>query len=444
MSAPTKTEGTEALFHPDTYVTGVPHELMGQLRREHGVVWVPEPAVDNWPAGPGFWAVLRYADVETVLRSPQVYSSSRGLTQIYDAPPPLLPPLRKMMINMDPPDHSRLRGLLTKAFAPRAVAQLEERIGGYARELVSAIVDRGSCDFARDLAADLPLLTLSDILGVPESDRWLMFDWSNRVIGVQDAEYQASSEFDTSGATEMAIRALRVRPDPDENGRMPDSRVPSGMADLYAYAAELAQYRRKEPGNDIMSLLMQQVDSEGGRVSNDEFEKLFWLFSVAGNETVRNALPGGMYALLSHPDQYAKLRADRLLLNSAVEEMLRWWSPVTQFRRTAARDTTLAGVEIREGDKVVVYFASANRDETVFSDPDSFDITRNPNPHIAFGHGPHFCIAAQLARVQMRALFGAVLEVLGEVAADGPPERLRSNFQNGIKHLPIRWTTPEI
>jgi len=434
--------GTEALVHPDTYLAGVPHDLMARLRREHGVVWVPEPAVDEWPAGPGFWAVLRYADVETVLRSPQVYSSSRGLTQIYDAPPPLLPPLRQMMINMDPPDHSRLRGLLTKAFAPRAIAKLEERIGGYARDLVGAVAGRGRADFARDIATDLPLLTLAEILGVPEGDRRLMFDWSNRVIGVQDAEYQASNEFDTSGATELAKRALLVRPDPDENGRMPDSRLPSGMADLYAYARELAQYRREHPGDDIMSLLMQQVDSDGGRVTIEEFEKLFWLFSVAGNETVRNALPGGMYALLSHPDQYAKLRADNTLVNSAVEEMLRWWSPVTQFRRTANHDTALAGVDIKEGDKVVVYFASANRDETVFTDPDSFDITRDPNPHLAFGHGPHFCIAAQLARVQMRALYSAVLEVLGEVNADGEPVRLRSNFQNGIKHLPIRWNVP--
>ncbi|MFI7067118.1 cytochrome P450 [Kribbella sp. NPDC050124] len=440
MSAVT---GTETLMHPDTYVTGVPHDLMARLRREHGVVWVPEPAVDEWPAGPGFWAVLRHADVETVLRSPQVYSSSRGLTQIYDAPPPLLPPLRQMMINMDPPDHSRLRGLLTKAFAPRAIAKLEERIGDYARDLVGAVADRGRADFARDIATDLPLLTLADILGVPEGDRWLMFDWSNRVIGVQDAEYQASNEFDTSGATELAKRALLVRPDPDENGRMPDSRLPSGMADLYAYARELAQYRREHPGDDIMSLLMQQVDSDGGRVTIEEFEKLFWLFSVAGNETVRNALPGGMYALINHPDQYARLRADHTLVNSAVEEMLRWWSPVTQFRRTANQDTTLAGVDIKDGDKVVVYFASANRDETVFTDPDSFDVTRDPNPHLAFGHGPHFCIAAQLARVQMRALYGAVLEILGDVKADGEPVRLRSNFQNGIKHLPIRWDVPQ-
>jgi cytochrome P450 len=428
-----------AIVDPDTYVDGVPHELFAELRRAAPLVWVDEPPIDNWPAGPGFWAVLRHAEAAQVLRTPQVFSSSAGLTQIYDAPPPLLPALRTMMINMDPPEHSRLRGSLTKAFTPRAVSLLEERIRHRANALVDEVADRGSCDFARDIATDLPLYTLADVLGVPESDRWLMFDWANRVIGVLDDEYHDSSAFDVSGASEMAKRALKVRPKPDANGRMPDSRRPDGMADLYAYARELGEYRRREPGNDIMSLLMQQVDDEGGRVSIEEFERLFWLFSVAGNETVRNGLPGGMHALLEHPEAYARLRADRSLLNGAVEEMLRWWSPVIQFRRTAVADVSVGGVDVKAGDKVVVYFSSANRDERVFAAPDQFQLDRDPNPHLAFGHGPHFCVAAQLARVQMRAIFTAVLDRLGEVELAGEPVRLRSNFQNGIKHLPIRW-----
>jgi cytochrome P450 len=211
------------------------------------------------------------------------------------------------------------------------------------------------------------------------------------------------------------------------------------MADLYAYARELGEYRRRHPGDDVMSILMQQVDTEGGRVTIEEFEQVFWLFSVAGNETVRNALPGGLFALLSHPEEHRRLRAHPELLGGAVEEMLRWWSPVTQFRRTAAVDTTIGDVPVRAGDKVVVFFASANRDERVFADPDRFDITRSPNPHLAFGHGPHFCIAAHLARTQLRAMFEAVLARFGEVELAGEPERLRSNFQNGIKHLPVRW-----
>jgi cytochrome P450 len=429
-----------AIVDPDTYVDGVPHELFAELRRTAALVWVEEPPIDNWPAGPGFWAVLRHAEAASVLRTPQVFSSSAGLTQIYDAPPPLLPVLRTMMINMDPPVHQRIRGLLTKAFTPRAVGLIEERIRKRATALVDAVADRGSCDFARDIAADLPLYTLADTLGMPESDRWLMFDWANRVIGVLDDEYHNSTAFDPTNASDMAKKALAVRPKPDADGRMPDSRRPDGMADLYAYARELGEYRRHNPGDDIMSLLMSQVDDDGGRVSVEEFERVFWLFCVAGNETVRNALPGGMLALLQHPQAFAQLRADRSLLPGAVEEMLRWWSPVIQFRRTAIADSSVGGVDVKAGDKVVVYFSSANRDETVFAAPDQFDIHRDPNPHLAFGHGPHFCVAAHLARVQMRAMFEAVADRLGEVELAGDPVRLRSNFQNGIKHLPIQWS----
>ena len=433
---------TTAAFHPDTYVRGVPHELFAELRRAGGVAWVPEPPIDGWPPGTGYWGVFNHPDAETVLRTPSVFSSSRGLTQIIDAPPPMLPPLRKVMINMDPPEHSRLRGLLTKAFAPRAVARLEAGISELARGRVAAVRDRGECDFARDIGADLPLLSLAEILGVPESDRWLMFDWSNRVIGILDAEYTASNEFRLHNGSELAQRALKERPKPDANGRMPDARLPNGMADLYAYARELAVYRRANPGNDIMSLLLEQVDAEGGRVSVEEFQHLFWLFCIAGNETVRNALPGCLYGLLGAPDAHRDLLEDRSLLPTAVEELLRWWSPVIQFRRTAIQHTSLSGVDIHEGDKVVVYLASANRDETVFTAPDEIDIRRRPNPHVAFGHGPHFCVAAQLARTQVRAVLNAALDGLPGLELAGPPDRLRSNFQNGIKHLPIKWTLP--
>ena len=430
---------TAAILHPDSYVKGVPHDAFARLRKDAAVVWVDEPAIDHWPAGPGHWAVLRHADVDRVLRTPKVFSSWLGLTQIYDAPPPFLPYARKQMINMDPPEHSRLRGLLTKSFTPRAVAKIEERIRSRARDLVDAVADDGQADFAKQIAADLPLLTLADILGVPESDRWLMFDWANRVIGILDDEYTASDTFDAAEATDMARAALTARPAAGPDGRLPDARTPAGMADLYAYARELGEYKRRRPGDDVMSILMQQADEAGGRVSAEEFENIFWLFSVAGNETVRNALPGGMLALLQNPEAYQRLRADRSLVPGAVEEMLRWWTPVIHFRRTATEATEIAGQPVKAGDKVVVYFSSANRDERVFADPDRFDITRSPNPHLAFGHGPHFCIAAHLAREQMRAMFGAVLDRFSEIELAGEPVRLRSNFQNGVKHLPIRW-----
>jgi cytochrome P450 len=387
--------------------------------------------------------VLRHADVKAVLRHPEVFSSQLGATQIRDpATPEALAYVRRMMLNLDPPEHSRLRGLLNRAFTPRAIARLEEQIDRWARELVAGVAPDGEGDFAK-IAADLPLLTLAEVFGVPAEDRWLMFDWSNRVIGYQDPDYAVSSVATAAGggrSTEMAQRALALRPAPDAAGRMPDPRTREGMPDLYAYANALGEYKRRHPGHDVMSNLMAHVDDAGGRVSIEEFENLFWLFSVAGNETLRNGIPGGLVALLANPDAQRRLRADRARLAGAVEEMLRWWTPVMHFRRTAAVDTELAGVKIRAGDKVVAWFAAANRDPAVFPDPDSFDPARSPNEHLSFGHGPHFCLGARLARVQMRAMFGAVLDLLGEIEPAGEPVRLRSNFQNGIKSLPVRWS----
>jgi cytochrome P450 len=418
-----------AIVDPDTYLTGVPYELLAWLRRESPVVRVDD-----------FWAVLRHADVRHVLRDPQLFSSRLGGTQIRDpATQADLAYVRAMMLNSDPPDHARLRNLLTKAFTPRAVARLTTRIQEWARDLVAAVAGRGECDFATEVAADLPLRTLADVFGVPEQDRGLMYDWSNRVIGYQDAEYAVSATVRAADLTDLAKGVLGLRPTPGPNGEMPDPRSRNGMPDLYAYANALGDDKRHHPGDDVMSTLMRHVDDNGGRVSLAEFENLFWLFSVAGNETLRNGLPGGLLALLEHPAQYRRLRADRSLLPGAVEEMLRWWTPVMHFRRTATADTRLGGVDIRAGDKVVVWFSSANRDESVFADPDTFDIGRAPNDHLAFGHGPHFCLGAPLARIQMRAMFDAVLDQLGDVELAGEPVRLRSNFQHGVKHLPIRW-----
>ncbi|MEC3980287.1 cytochrome P450 [Amycolatopsis sp. H20-H5] len=418
-----------ALVDPETYVTGVPHELLGELRRESPVVRVD-----------GAWMVLRHADVRHVLRNPRLFSSQLGGTQLRDpATEEDLRYVRRMMLNMDAPDHPRLRGLLTRAFTPRAVGELTDRIRGWAQHLVAAVAGRGECDFAAEIAADLPLLTLAEVFGVPEQDRRLLYDWSNRVIGYQDPDYAASATARAEDVTELARGALAVRPVPGPGGELPDPRSRSGMPDLYAYAHALGEHKRRHPGEDVMSNLMRHVDDEGGRVSIEEFENLFWLFSVAGNETLRNGLPGGLLALLSDRRQYRRLLADRSLLPGAVDEMLRWWTPVMHFRRTAAEDTRLSDVDIRAGDKVVVWFSSANRDGTVFAEPDRFDPARTPNEHLSFGHGPHFCLGAQLAKVQMRALFEAVLDQLGEVELAGEPVRLRSNFQNGVKSLPIRW-----
>ena len=434
---------TEVVYDPATYVGGVPYQALARLRRESPVAWTQEIPVLGWPGGPGFWLVLRHADVEQVLTQPQLFSSWLGATQIRDpATPAALGYVRQMMLNMDPPRHSRLRRLLARSFTPRAVAGLEQRIRAYARSLCDRVLagERGECDFAKDLAADLPLLTLADALGVPEQDRWLLFDWSNRVIGYQDPDYASSAEFDSSGGTPMAREAVALRPAPDSRGRMPDPRTREGMPDLYAYAHLLAGEKRRRPGHDVMSILLAQVDDDGGQVSVEEFENMFWLFAVAGNETVRNGLPGGCIALLDHPAAQQELRADPALMPRAVDEMLRWWTPVMTFRRTAAAGCELAGQRIREGDKVVVSFASANRDEAVFAGADGFDIHRHPNPHLVFGHGPHFCLGAHLARTQMAALLREVLARTSTLRCAGEPSFLRSNFQRGVKRLPIAWS----
>jgi cytochrome P450 len=428
-----------AVVDPATYQHGPPFELLRQLRDDAAVVWVDEPALHGLPAGPGFWLVLRHAEVERVLRDPATFSSWLGATQVRDAQD--LEWVRRMMLNMDPPDHSRLRRMLSRSFTPRAVAALTAGIERTAAGLVDRMIGgaaSGRCDVAKDVAADLPLITLADVLGVPAEDRWLMFDWSNRVIGWQDPDYATSAAFDGSGGTAMAREALALRPEPDADGRLPDPRTRAGMPDLYTYARLLAEHKRRSPGDDVMSVLLAQRD-DGAAVSDAEFENMFWLFAVAGNETLRNGLPGGLIALLQHPSAMAALRADPSLLPGAVEEMLRWWTPVMVFRRTATADVDLAGAPVRRGDKVVVSFTSANRDGRVFADPDRFDIARSPNPQLSFGHGPHFCLGAQLARAQMRALFAELLRRTSSVELEGEPVLLRSSFQRGVKRLPIRW-----
>lgn len=434
---------TEVVFDPATYADAVPFGALARLRRDSPVVWVDEVPVLGWPGGPGFWLVLRHGDVESVLKAPRLFSSWLGATQIRDPPTPgALGYVRAMMLNMDPPEHARLRRLLSRSFTPRAVSQLEERIRGHARVLCGRVFAgaRGECDFAKDVAADLPLLALADVLGMPEQDRWLLFDWSNRVIGYQDPDYASSAEFDPSGGTPMAREAVSLRPVPDAGGRLPDPRTREGMPDLYAYAHLLADEKRRRPGDDVMSILLAQADDDGGRVSAEEFENMFWLFAVAGNETLRNGLPGACIALLEHQGAQRELRADPGLMPGAVDEMLRWWTPVMTFRRTATADCELAGQRIRGGDKVVVSFTSANRDEAVFRDAGQFDIRRHPNPHLVFGHGPHFCLGSHLARAQLSALFSEVLARTSALAYAGEPSYLRSNFQRGVKRLPVAWT----
>lgn len=410
------------VFDPRRYAAGVPYDDYRVLRDHHPVAWQEEPEVLGWPAGPGFWAVTRHADVVRVLKDAGTYSSYAGATQIRDPDPEDLPFIRRMMLNQDPPGHGRLRRLVSRAFTPGRVDRFAAVARERARTLLGGAVEAaragdGTVDLVSAVTDEFALLNLADLLGVPESDRRLLLRWTRRVIGYQDP--------DEAGAPVL-----------DGDGRPVNPRSPAMLADMFAYAGQLAAYKRRYPADDIMTTLAHDAELAGA-----ELEMFFFLLTVAGNDTVRAAAPGGLLALADHPEAYGPLRAGKVAVASAVDELLRWHPPVLTFRRTAVRDTELAGRVIRAGDKVVVFHASANRDERVFTAPDRLDLTRSPNPHVSFGDGPHVCLGAHFARLQLRLLHEEVLRVLpGPPRLAGPSGRLVSNFINGIKSLPLRLT----
>jgi cholest-4-en-3-one 26-monooxygenase len=316
-----------------------------------------------------------------------------------------------MMLNMDPPMHTRYRLLVNKGFTPKHIADLEARARTLTNEILDEVCEQGECDFVTDVAAELPLQVIAELMGVPAEDRHLVFDWSNRMIGSEDPEYAVSQEAAQSASME-----------------------------LYAYCHKLQEEKKAEPGEDIMSVLMRS-EVEGERLSELEIDLFFLLLCVAGNETTRNLIAHGMIALFDNPDQREKLQGDPSLVRSTVEEMLRWGTPVMHFRRTATADTEIADQKIAEGDKVTIWYSPANRDGSVFEDPYRFDVTRDPNLHVAFGGGgPHFCLGSNLARMEIRVMFEELFKRLPDIEQAGPASRLRSNFINGIKHLPVRFT----
>ncbi|MHC3469682.1 cytochrome P450 [Streptomyces sp. 7R007] len=406
------------VFDPRQYGAGVPYAAYRVLRDHHPVAWQDEPEVLGWPAGPGFWAVTRHADVVRVLKDTTTYSSRVGATQIRDPDPDDLPFIRRMMLNQDPPDHGRLRRLVSRAFTPGRI----ERFGTLARERARTLFARaleaardgdGSVDLVGAVTDDYALLNLADLLGVPAGDRGLLLDWTRRVIGYQDPDEAGPPVLDAAGKP--------VNP-----------RSPAMLRDMFAYARQLAAYKRDHPADDVLTTLARDPELAGA-----ELEMFFFLLTVAGNDTVRSAAPGGLLALAEHPEAYAALRSGTVELGTAVEELLRAHPPVLTFRRTAAHDAELAGRRIRAGEKVVVFHASANRDERVFTDPDRLDLSRTPNPHVSFGDGPHVCLGAHFARLQLRVLYEETLRALPVLRTAGPARRLASNFINGIKSLPV-------
>ncbi|MFD0549644.1 cytochrome P450 [Streptomyces rectiviolaceus] len=408
------------VFDPRQYAAGIPHDRYRLLRDQHPVAWQDEPRVLDWPAGPGFWAVTRHRDVVRVLRDSTTYSSHLGATQIRDPDPDDLPFIRRMMLNQDRPDHGRLRRLVSRAFTPRRVERFESLVRDRARTLLAAATDEardsdGTCDLVTAVTDDYALLNLADLLGVPESDRGLLLRWTQRVIGYQDP--------DEAG-----------EPKRDQDGRPVNPRSPAMLRDMFAYAQELAAHKRRVPADDIMTTLA--TDPE---LTDPELEMFFFLLTVAGNDTVRGAAPGGLLAFAEHPDEYRRFHAGDAPVATTVDELLRHHPPVLTFRRTATQDTVLADRPLRAGDKVVVFHASANHDERVFADPHRLDLSRSPNPHVSFGEGPHVCLGAHFARLQLRVLyeeFRASQPTPPQLAA--PPRRLVSNFINGLKSVPVQ------
>jgi cholest-4-en-3-one 26-monooxygenase len=392
------------LANLDTFVEGVPHDMFDTLRRDAPLYFHPEAN------GSGFWCVVRYHDLEQISRDARVFSSEGGIT-LYESAETQLEQQRMMMLMMDPPRHTKLRLLVNKGFTPRMIEQLHDRIRQAAVDIIDTIAERGECDFVVDVAAELPLQVIAEMMGVPQTDRHKVFEWSNRLIGSEDPEYAVSAEDATGAAME-----------------------------LFRYANDLAAEKRAHPGDDIVStLLAAEVDGE--RLTDLEFDLFFELLAVAGNETTRNLISHGMLALAENPDQRDLLLGDPSLLPGAVDEMLRYASPVMYMRRTALADLELHGEQIKKGDKVALWYIAANHDPEVFDDPHRFDIRRSPNDYLAFGGGgPHFCLGSHLAKLEIRVMFEELLTRLPDVELNGPVQRLRSNFINGIKHMPVRFT----
>jgi cytochrome P450 len=405
------------LVDPDSYVERVPFEWFDFLRREHPVSWHDEP-----PPNHGFWAVTRYDDLVTVHMDWETYSSEVGAVALEELDEEQLR-IRKTLLETDPPRHRELRNICNKRFSARAVGRFEDFIRDVARRVLDRALEKEEFDFVPEISRELPIRFLCAIFTVPQEDAPSLIEWGDALIGNQDPEYSAAvvDQVDTE-----AFKYLQFR---------------SPVAQkVFDYAAVQRDLSLDEPRDDVITAL--SVAQSEGVLSEREFQNYFALLLIAGNETTRHTISHGMLALMENPEQLRRLREDRSLMPAAVEEILRWATPVLHFRRTATRDTELRGVKIRKGDKVVTWYISANRDGEAFPDPDRFDITRQPNEHVTFGPGgPHFCLGAHLARLETRILFEELLPRLESIELTGPVERMRSNFVNGIKHMPIRAVT---
>jgi methyl-branched lipid omega-hydroxylase len=407
------------LSDPELWLRPDREGVFAKLRAEAPITFQPDfepPPESGMVQGPGYWALTRYADVMRVSRDPETFHSA-PTTTISDIPPEIAEWLGSM-INMDAPKHTKLRLIVNRGFTPRQVAKIEQSVHDQAREIVDAVAARGECDFVQDVAAALPLQIICDMMGIPRSENRRIFELTNVILGVGDPEYVSSLE----------------------------QLMAAGM-ELFQYGLQLAEDRLDNPQDDITTLLMHaEVEDEQGakhRLTTSELGSFFLLLVAAGNETTRNAISHGLLALTDNPDQRRIWQDDfEGVSPTAVEEIVRWATPVIHFRRTATRDTVVGGQEIKAGEKVVMLYNSANRDERAFDDPFKFDVRRTPNEHVGFGAGgPHFCLGANLARREIKVMFEELFRRLPDIEVSGEPAMLQSAFIHGIKRMPCHWST---
>ncbi|NUU20538.1 MAG: cytochrome P450 [Streptomycetaceae bacterium] len=402
----------------DRFLDGAtPWRMFHTLRENDPVHWQPEAEPNS-----GFWALTRHADIVQVDRDPETFTSSR-FTNLEEVDDDQIA-IRRSLLETDGLRHTALRRLLQKQFTPRAIAEYGTFLRGLTAKTLDAALPKGTFDFVTEVSADFPINVLARMLDVPGEDTEKLIDWGNRIIGNTDPDY-----------ADVLLESQE-----SEQYRDLPFRSPASL-EVFAYGRELAERRRGGTGTDLVSRLVNQTPGDGVPLSQRDFDNYFLLLVVAGNETTRHAISHSMLALIQNPDQMDRLRENLDMMPDAVEEFLRWASPVYHFRRTATRDTELGGKRIREGDKVVLWFASGNRDEAVFADPYRFDVTRKNVDHVTFGKGgPHFCLGNALARLEMRIMFEELLPRIADIRLAGDVRRVRSNFVNGIKELPVTVT----
>ena len=392
------------LISPETFAaTGHPWEQYAWLRKNAPVYWHDEPN------GPGFWAITKYEDVRTISRLPKVFSSYETSVMLPDPDPMGLYAQRLMMLNMDPPQHDRFKLLVSRGFTPKNAPLLRPKIEELARDIVDAVLAKGECDFVTEIAGRLPSGLIAELMGMPRADGERLYDLTE-IMHTND---------DAIAPPEIKMNAV---------------------GEMLSYAQSVADLKRQSPGDDLATILVN-AEVDGDHLTDEEFQWFFLLLVNAGGDTTRNLLAAGLQLLLDHPDQRTKLMGDLDgLLGSAVEEMLRYCSPVTHFKRTAMQDTVVGGQSIKAGERVVMFYGSANRDEDIFENADTFDVARHPNPHVAFGAGgPHLCLGMHVARVELAVMFRELLTRMPHIEAGGPIERMHSSFIAGVHRMPIKY-----